>query len=200
MAVTLIDQFVIELNLRLGGPNAYFSYWSDAAGPEHTRICMKAGNEKYAYCFVDRDGNIYQAADAQRPAKGVRANLGTLLADWRDIDEWGVWLIFRAPVTTTLDMSDETLRALNPELDERNFAILRERAREYASQKQAQVGDFALTHKAETLRLCHCWGTKLLTSSLHENGPLLPRHRRPLYGFIRGHRSTDLSIASRGCR
>ena len=69
-----------------------------------------------------------------------------------------------------MDVSDETLRALNPELDERNFEILRTRAGEFAALTGPQVGDFATFPNGATVRLTHDWDTSIQTTCVRDDG------------------------------
>ena len=56
------------------------------------------------------------------------------------------------------------LRTLNPTLDDRNFAILKERARAYANRTGPRVGDFVQMPDGMLLRFTHDWTNDIQTT------------------------------------
>lgn len=53
-------------------------------GRKFARIISRDDAQGSAFCFIDAEGNIYKAATYKTPAKGVRATLATLPADFAD--------------------------------------------------------------------------------------------------------------------
>ena len=60
--------------------------------------------------------------------------------------------------------TETTLRALNPDLDTRNFEILCDRAAAYTGRPGPQVGDFVKMLDGTVRRFTHDWGDDIQTT------------------------------------
>jgi hypothetical protein len=61
-------------------------------------------------------------------------------------------------------MSADTLRILNPALDDKNLAILAERAAAYLTIQGPRVGDYVKMPDGTLRRFTHDWGDKIQTT------------------------------------
>jgi hypothetical protein len=60
-----------------GVGKGYAPTFSVEEGRKYLKIVMTTSGNRSAHAFIDRDGNVYKAANWQSPAKGIRYNLLT---------------------------------------------------------------------------------------------------------------------------
>jgi hypothetical protein len=60
-----------------GVGKAYAPEFSVEEGRKYFKVIMSTSGSKSVHAFVDRDGNVYKAANWKSPAKGIRYNLLT---------------------------------------------------------------------------------------------------------------------------
>jgi hypothetical protein len=69
MIIKTVNDFVAALNKAFEGTAYSFEF---TAGAKYFRVIAVSHGSRSAYCFVDKEGNIYKTASWAAPAKGVR--------------------------------------------------------------------------------------------------------------------------------
>jgi hypothetical protein len=67
-----IEKWLKLLNNKYGEPKRYYY---NKAGKKYQKIIMNSWGQDSVYCFIDKEGNIYKAADWRTPAKHIRGNI-----------------------------------------------------------------------------------------------------------------------------
>jgi hypothetical protein len=78
-----------------GVGKGYAPTFSVEEGRKYLKIIMSTSGNRSAHAFIDRDGNVYKAANWKAPAKGIRYNLLTDPENCYQRADWAGGYLYR---------------------------------------------------------------------------------------------------------